>query len=446
MGILQVGNRAYIFWGLLLLKGLQINRWITLTVIGFSGGIAYQLPYLRYTYHDAMLASFGLDNTQLGMLMSLFGIVAMFLYVPSGMLADRYSHRKLMAASMVLSGLVGFVFATYPPFWLCLVIEMTWALTTALLLSSTMIKATSMLGTRVEQGKLLGWLEGISGAGGMVVAFFTMWVFAQLGARAQDLATVINMYSVLNVLLGIACWFLVPDGKVERAKNGTVYKDVMRVLSLPTTWYIAILIFSVYTVFAVLSYTQPYLSSVLGMSTVAAGYIAILRQQVFRALCGPIGGIITDKTSWKSPTKIMIVTSIFTTIALLVLIVIPPSNSVLLLTVGLLLLCSGMVYINRGLYFATLGEIKTPVEISGTVIGVASVIGYLPDSFVYILIGYWQDAYPGVVGYQYTFTYGVVVQAIGIIAGYKLYKEIKKQEKVDQLTEQTIIPVEDATC
>ncbi|HEY3424871.1 MAG TPA: MFS transporter, partial [Negativicutes bacterium] len=185
------------------LRSNRFNRWITLAVLGFSGGIAYQLPYLRYTYHDAMLASFGFDNTQLGGLVSIFGLVAVFLYAPGGMLADRFSHRKLITTSIVLSGLVGFVFATYPPFWLCLVIEMIWAFTTVLLLSSPMIKATSMLGTRAEQGKLLGWLEGFSGVGGMLVAFFTMWVFSKLGARAQDLTTVINIYSVLYVLLGI---------------------------------------------------------------------------------------------------------------------------------------------------------------------------------------------------------------------------------------------------
>jgi nitrate/nitrite transporter NarK len=177
------------------------------------------------------------------------------------------------------------------------------------------------------------------------------------------------------------------------------------------------------------------------MSTVSAGYIAILRHQVFRAFCGPIGGTITDKTSWKSPTKIMIVTSIFSAIALLALIVVPPSNSVLLLMIGVLLFCSMMVSINRGLYFATVGEVKTSVEISGTVIGVTSVIGFLPDTFVYILIGHWQDTYPGVIGYQYTFTYGLVVQVIGIIAGCKLYKNIKKQEKLEHSTDQMITEV-----
>ena len=406
---------------------LQINRWITLAVLGFSSGISYQLPYLLYNYHDAMLTSFGLDNTHLGVLMSVFGFAAMFLYGPGGMLADRFSHRRLIATSMVVSGSVGFVFAIYPPFWLCMVIQIIWAFNIALFLYSPTMKATSMLGTSEEQGKLFGWLEGFSGIGGMLVAFLTMWVFSQLGARSQDLATVINIYSVLYVLLGTLCWFLVPDGKVERAETGTVYNDVKKVLTLPTTWHIAIMIFSIYTVFIILSYTQPYLSSVFGMSTVSAGYIAILRHQVFRAFFGPLGGTITDKTSWKSPTKIIIVTSIFTMISLLALIVIPPSNSILLLVIAVLLFCSVMISINRALYFATVGEVKTSVEISGTVIGVASIIGFLPDAFLYTLIGYWQDAYPGMVGYQYTFMLGLAVQAIGIIAGCKLYKEIKKQ-------------------
>ncbi len=59
-------------------------------------------------------------------------------------------------------------------------------------------------------------------------------------------------------------------------------------------------IFGVFTIYAILSYSTNYLTEMYGMSLVAASYMGIVINKIFRALCGPLGGIITTYSKVKS--------------------------------------------------------------------------------------------------------------------------------------------------
>lgn len=91
--------------------------------------------------------------------MSTFGIAAIILYAPSGVIADKFSHRKMITSAMIITGLLGLLMATYPPLWVMLCIQIAFAITTILMLWSVSIKAASLLGDHSEQGKIMGWME-----------------------------------------------------------------------------------------------------------------------------------------------------------------------------------------------------------------------------------------------------------------------------------------------
>jgi Na+/melibiose symporter-like transporter len=102
--------------------------------------------------------------------------------------------------------------ATYPPLWVMLCIQVAFAITTILMLWSVSIKAASLLGDHSEQGKIMGWMEGLRGVGVMSLAVFTMWVFSRFAPDdSNSLKAVIIIYSVVYILLGILCWFFVSD-------------------------------------------------------------------------------------------------------------------------------------------------------------------------------------------------------------------------------------------
>ena len=83
-------------------------------------------------------------------------------------------------------------------------------------------------------------------------------------------------------------------------------------------------------------------------------------------------------------------------------------------------------YSIRALYFAVLKESNVPFALTGTAVGLISVVGYSPDIFAGPIMGYLLDTYPGVVGHQYVYLMLVVFSVIGLIASLRFVRLTKK--------------------
>ncbi|PVZ83226.1 MFS transporter [Serratia sp. S1B] len=407
------------------------HRWLTLAIISISGGVSFDLAYLRYIYQIPMAKFMGFSNTEIGLIMSTFGITAIILYAPSGVIADKFSHRKMMTFAMIATGLLGLLMAVYPPFWVMILIQVAFAITTILLLWSVSIKAASLLGTHEEQGKIMGWMEGLRGVGVMALAVFTMWVFSLFAPEnPNSLKSVILIYSGVYILLGILCWLFVTDGfttsDTEEKPRPFSLSDIISVLKISTTWYCSMIIFGVYTIYAILSYSTNYLSEMYGMTLVAASYMGIVINKIFRAICGPLGGLITTYTRLKSPTRAIQLLALVSIVALVVLLVTNQNPTSVAMGIGLILLLAFTCYASRGLYFACIGEARTPKYIVGTTVGICSVIGFLPDVFVYPVIGHWQDTLPAAEAYHNMWLMGLCATGLVVVFTFLLFNNIKR--------------------
>lgn len=423
------------------------RRWITLAIISFSGGVSFDLAYLRYIYQIPMAKFMGFSNTEIGLIMSTFGVAAIILYAPSGVIADKLSHRKMITSAMIITGLLGLLMMTYPPLWVMLCIQVAFAITTILMLWSVSIKAASLLGDHSEQGKIMGWMEGLRGVGVMSLAVFTMWVFSRFAPDdSNSLKAVILIYSVVYILLGILCWFFVNDGNsrnhgAKEDKQAFQLKDIIAVLRISTTWYCSMVIFGVFTIYAILSYSTNYLTEMYGMSLVAASYMGIVINKIFRAICGPLGGIITTYSKIKSPTRVVQLLSIVGAAALIALLVTNSNPQSVVMGIGLILLLGFTCYASRGLYWACPGEARTPSYIMGTTVGICSVIGFLPDVFVYPIVGHWQDTLPAAQAYRNMWLMGLAALCMVILFTFLLFRKIRTNnaapEKITSLAAET---------
>ncbi|PKB87044.1 hypothetical protein A8A01_26830 [Ewingella americana] len=420
----------------------NFRRWLALITISISGGVSFDLAYLRYIYQIPMAKFMGFSNTEIGLIMSTFGIAAIILYAPSGIIADKFSHRKMMTFSMIATGLLGLLMTTYPPLWVMILIQVAFAITTVLLLWSVSIKAASLLGSHEEQGKIMGWMEGLRGVGVMSLAVLSMWVFSLFAPdNPNSLKAAILVYSLAYILLGVLCWFFVSDGFTRAAPQEAKsqhptfgLKDIIAVLKISTTWYCSMIIFGVYTVFAILSYSTNYLTEMYGMSLVAASYMGIVINKIFRALCGPWGGIITTYTKLKSPTRVIQLLSLVSVVTLCALLVTNQHPTSVAVGVGLILLLAFACYASRGLYFACIGEARTPKYIMGTTVGICSVIGFLPDVFVYPLVGHWQDTLPAAEAYRNMWLMGLAATALVIIFTALLFNNMARSRNASAKT------------
>jgi hypothetical protein len=64
-------------------------------------------------------------------------------------------------------------------------------------------------------------------------------------------------------------------------------------------------------------------------------------------------------------------------------------------------------------------EGRIPLMMTGTAVGVISVVGYTPDIFASPVIGYLLDTYPGIIGHQYVFLMLVLFSITGLLASIK---------------------------
>ena len=149
------------------------------------------LPFvISRVFRPTVLETFNLDNFQLGLCFSVYGIVAFFSYPFGGFLADKFPPRKLIAVALWTTALGGLVYASFPGYTILKILYGYWGFTTIFLFWAPMIKATRVWGGPTSQGKAFGFLDGGRGLVGAlfgamgVFIFFIIYYFRNFGGHS----------------------------------------------------------------------------------------------------------------------------------------------------------------------------------------------------------------------------------------------------------------------
>jgi len=400
------------------------RRWLVMACLCLSGGIIFLLPFLREVYYIPLQKALGLTNTQLGVLMSVFGAVSLLTYFPGGWLADRVSSRKLISFSMLATGLAGFAFATFPSYPLSIAIHGFWGVTCSLTFWGAMIKATRNWAPAAEQGRAFGILESGRGIAELAGSTALLAVFAGMGGGKPGLARVVVLFSVIDILLAVMAWFMLVDAPRNGRRPGEgaqkiELRQIIIVLKMPVVWLMSIVIMAAYAAYWGAYYFTPYATDVFLMSVVFGGAIGVGKMWVkpFAALGA---GFLADKAGVAKT----IAWSFGVLVPSFVVFTLTPGNPNL---VGILIVntvvASLAIFALRGIYFALLEEVGIPLAITGTVAGLMSAIGFTPDVFMPLLGGILLDRYPGARGYRYFFAFVVVLCLLGFLASLVLLKK-----------------------
>lgn len=395
------------------------NKWLLLTLLCFAGAMVYTFPFLRYSYYDTMREALGVSHTQMGLMQAVNGVAATLGYIPGGWLADRYSPRKLLAISLIATGLSGFYFSTFPSYVGGLILYGFWGVSTLILFWAPFIKATRSLGPDSEQGRLFGFLEGGRGVWGFLIGMITLLVFQKMGEGPQGLMWVINISAVVTIAAGLSIWIVFEDPAYEETPESAL-KYFRGALKTPQVWIIGLIIFCGYGLFASQSYITPYMTGVMGAVVSYGVLMGILRTYGTQAVSAPLSGMIADKLG--GPTIVIGTAFLISALCMVLLLMVPAKAQNLLIVSNIMILLALCVFALRGNFYATFAESKVPVQTMGTAVGVASFIGYLPEGFTYPLIGYWLDTHPGLPGYQITFSYMLAISLVGILAALLLWR------------------------
>jgi len=424
------------------------QRVLTMFSLVLAGEAIFGLPfhvsrYFRPTYVEV----FDISQTQLGILGSIYGFVAMFAYVLGGGLADRFSPRALLVFSLSITGASGIYMSTTPAFPQMCVLFGFWGLSTILPFWSALIKATRKWGEHQQQGTAFGLLDGGRGLLAAVLAMLAVYLFAQLLPDGGDSATldekraglqrVILVYTASCGFAAVFVWFFLPtlsstEGQVvtsgiktiqaessnaaETATAATRIKTsshFVEVLRMPAVWLQAIVIISAYCTFKGIDYYSQYASDILGWSDVNAARLSAFSSWM-RPVAAIGAGLMADRLS---ASRVVIGCFLLTTVAYLsFLLPTPGASSTLLLWANVLISCLGLFAL-RGIYFALLEESNVPRRMTGTAVGVISFIGYTPEIFMPLLGGVLIDRWSGgVTGYHVLFAFLATMSVLGIIA------------------------------
>lgn len=185
--------------------------------------------------------------------------------------------------------------------------------------------------------------------------------------------------------------------------------------------------FCIYGVYSCASYFTPYLTDIVGLSNTVAGICSILRTYVVMLIAAPLGGILADKVFKSTLNWFRFGGALLAVSILLVILVGTGAPSIL---IAILTLIPGLFSMSLyGVMFSTMHEINIPVKVAGTAIGIASIVGYLPDMFLSTAFGTILDHNSGASGYFQIFTILTIFCVIVVLISMYLYRKYVKQPK-----------------
>jgi sugar phosphate permease len=390
-----------------------------------AGEAVFGLPFhVTRFFRPTVLSVFGLTNTELGQAMAAYGVVAMLVYLPGGLLADRFTARSLITASLLLTALGGMYMATFPGLVGLAVLWAFWGLTSISMLWAALIRATRDWGGREQQGTAYGILDGGRGLFGALLALATAQAFAwfmpddvegaSAAVRATAMRNIIWIYVATTLAAAGLAWFGIPSirPQVSTAGEDRIWRHLGTVMRMPAIWLQSIIVVSAYVGFKATDDFGLFAKEAYAMDEVESAWISSANAWI-RPFAALAAGWLADRSSASRIAAACFVTLIVGFLAMSSMT--PMPGSMWMLVSQIALVCVA-VFGLRGVYFALFGQAAVPLAATGTAVGIVSLVGYTPDIFSGLVLGMILDAHPGAYGHQLYFAVVALVAGVGLLA------------------------------
>ena len=407
----------------------KARKYLTIIALGLAGGSIYFIPYVKYVFYDAQIAAMGINNTQSGLLLTMYTIGNMVLYIPGGYLADKVSTKKALIISLVATSVLTWVYAFSLNFVVSMIIWLGLSFSTAFVFWSALMKAVRIVGTEEEQGFMYGLYYACNGIAAALTSFISLYAYNTAGEDIKSgFVRGVNASGVVVLIAAICIVFLMKEdaGKVttESDDDKISLPMVGKVLKSPVVWILSIVILCGYGLKSSVSYFNPYLTEVVGVSAVNSGIFSIINNYLL-LLLAPVGGILADKV-FKSTCKWLSVSFVILAVLFGGVLLIPSDISPMVASIYTLL-PGAVTMMMYGVVFSSVSEAGISRTMTGTVIGISSIIGYLPDSIYSVLFGKWLDN-KGAAGYTNIFIFLVASGILGAVLAFWIYRHGKRAQ------------------
>ena len=401
-----------------------------------AGEAIFLLPFiLMRVFKPIIREAFVISDAQIGEAQALYGITAVISYFFGGFIADKWEPKKLLSLSLFLTAIGGFWMTMIPSIFTLKTLYAFWGVSTILFFWASLIKATRHWGNKHNQGLSFGLLDGGRGFFAASIALFgasiLTYFFPGKGIeitfenKVETLQYIIGTITCIVFLVALLVWKVLPkeETKFETEKEFQFnFKKAFALMQQRKVIFHSVIIFCAYCSYKLTGVFGTYAKDIWNYSLEEATYFAVFIQ-FLRPIAAISIGWIADKYI---PSKIIV-----------------PSFTILILGSALLgfeffnqqpIYLSFIVFIFialgtyslRGLYFAIIEETKTPIQMTGTLVGIISLVGFTPDIFMSLFIGYMLGENPAIAEYQQLFTTFTIVPIIGLLATLGFRKTIQK--------------------
>lgn len=392
------------------------DKYLRVLILSTVYAASMALPYIHFKFYDVIRTATNTTNTELGYLMTVLTAIAMLLYIPSGVLGDRFSARKILMASCLLSAVCNILFALFPSFSFALFI---WAVLAVATAGSwpCLIKAVRDSGSEEEQGKMFGFFYGLQGLVMVVIGFIDAGIYGSFTDSINGFEYMLffqaGVLMLSTLLIFIFLKDVTPYNQNAKEESKSAFAGVLTIIRSPKVWIMVTLIFCGYGCYISMGYLTPYTTNVLGASITLGAVLGTIRVYGIRIFAGPLSGYIADKLG--APSKLMIISFIVLLGMMIYLLNISSDTSpnvVIAITMLTSLACMMMYCV----MFAGMEELKIPASQTATAVSIISVLGFLPDAIFPPLYGYWLDKYGDVDGYITIFYFIIGLIVFGLLA------------------------------
>lgn len=410
-------------------KDQNFKKLFTYFILVLGAGSIYKLPFLKSVFYGQMQEFMGLSHTQIGTLMSINGVITTFGFGAAVYFTDKVSKKKSLPLALILTGVLGlYTSIFFPGYKQLMVIWVLFGFTCDMMYWPVLLKSIKSLGNDKEQGRLFGFLETGRGIIDTVVVSIGLFIFTYFGSTLSSFKASMIYFSVVVIVIGVISYFCLEDDKIVKSTGNSGEKlDYKAALKMPELWIIAFNAFSVYSIYCGLTYFMPFLKDIYKMPLALVSVYGIINAYGLKMVGGPIGGIMADK-KFKSPTKYLKYSFLVVGVALAVFMFLPHESMNIYVGVVLTLVIGALIFSQRAIFFAPVGEINLPEEISGSAMAMASFVGYAPGMFLYSVYGGILDSFPGMAGYRFIFLSMIMFAGLGFTLSSILLAKIQRKK------------------
>jgi len=358
------------------------HRIFLLVLVSIGSSIIYTPAYLKNVFYDPLMEALDCSNADLGMMLSAYAITATICYLPSGIIADKVRVRTLGWVGFVLTAILTYIYALLPSIGMLMVLFVGMGITTILIWWGIRFKLVRLISSEEDYPSNIGMSYGLYGAAGLLMGLVNMWIIQLLADNMQmAVRTLLIFVGTVILILGILTYFFVPkfEGEIAAEGGGFSLKEVGQAVKHPVVWLSAGCMFFVYFYYTGVTYTTPYLKSVMGASLGIVSLVSIIRTYGITLFSGPVFGLLAKKAG--SPSRVIWVGSIVAAFGLLAFIFLPATPAMSIFAAVIIIALGFIANGVFGVVSSQLTEGKVPMAFFGTATGILSVIGFLPDTF-----------------------------------------------------------------